>query len=67
MKNCHGNKLIDLSVKEVNSMTDNKEIDLFCIDCDTITRQKYKGILSDGSHLYICKECGCENTTKENV
>ena len=67
LKNCHGNKLIDLSVKEVNSMTDNKEIDLFCIDCDTITRQKYKGILSDGSHLYICKECGCENTTKENV
>ena len=48
-------------------MTDNKETDLFCIDCDTITRQKYKVILSDGSHLYICKECGCENTTKENV
>ena len=57
--------MIDLSVKEVNSMTDNKETDLFCIDCDTITRQKYKGILSDGSHLYICKECGCENTTTE--
>ena len=57
--------MIDLSVKEVNSMTDNKEIDLFCIDCDTITRQKYKGILSDGSHLYICKECGCENTITE--
>ena len=48
-------------------MTDNKETDLFCIDCDTITRQKYKGILPDGSYLYICKECGCENTTKENV
>ena len=48
-------------------MTDNKETDLFCIECDTITRQKYKGILSDGSHLYICKECGCENTTKANV
>ena len=59
--------MIDLSVKEVNSMTDNKETDLFCIECNTITRQKYKGILSDGSHLYICKECGCENTTKENV
>ena len=57
--------MIDLSVKEVNSMTDNKEIDLFCIECDTITRQKYKGILSDGSHLYICKECGCENTITE--
>ena len=57
--------MIDLSVKEVNSMTDNKETDLFCIDCDTITRQKYKGILSDGSYLYICKECGCENTRTE--
>ena len=59
--------MIDFSVKEGDSMTDNKETDLFCIDCDTITRQKYKGILSDGSHLYICKECGCENTTKENA
>ena len=60
--------MIVFSVKEGgDSMTDNKETDLFCIDCDTITRQKYKGILSDGSHLYICKECGCENTTKENV
>ena len=60
-------EMIVFSVKEGDSMTDNKETDLFCIDCDTITRQKYKGILSDGSHLYICKECGCENTTKENV
>ena len=59
--------MIVFSVKEGDSMTDNKETDLFCIDCDTITRQKYKGILSDGSHLYICKECGCENATKENV
>ena len=57
--------MIVFSVKEVNIMTDNKETDLFCIDCDTITRQKYKGILSDGSNLYICKECGCENTTTE--
>ena len=64
--------MIVFSVKEVNSMTDNKETDLynketdlFCIDCDTITRQKYKGILSDGSLLYICKECGCENTITE--
>lgn len=43
----------------------NKESDLFCVDCDKITRQKYKGILVDGSHLYICKECGCENTVNE--
>lgn len=57
--------MIVFSVKEVNSMTDNKETDLFCIDCDTITRQKYKGVLSDGSRLYIYKECGCENTITE--
>ena len=57
--------MIVFSVKEGDSMTDNKETDLFCIDCDTITRQKYKGILSDGSRLYICKECGCENTITE--
>lgn len=47
-------------------MDKNKEIDLFCIDCDKITRQKYKGILADGSHLFICKECGCENTAVED-
>lgn len=46
-------------------MTDDKYIDLFCTDCDKITRQKYKGILADGSQLYICKECGCENTVTE--
>lgn len=57
--------MIVFSVKEVNSMTDNKESDLFCTECDTITRQIYKGNLSDGSRLYICKECGCENTTTE--
>lgn len=48
-------------------MIENKDTDLFCVDCDKITKQKYKGILSDGSYLYICKECGCENTVeKEN-
>lgn len=38
-----------------------KIIDLFCVDCDKTTRQIYRGILADGSHLYICTECGCEN------
>ena len=45
----------------------DKETDLFCVDCNKIIRQKYKGVLADRSHLYICKECGCENTIKENV
>ena len=58
--------MIDFSVKEVNSMLDDKFTDLFCIECDTITRQKYKGILSDGSHLYICKERICKNTITED-
>ena len=57
--------MIVFSAKEVNIMTENKESDLFCTECDTITRQKYKGILADGSHLYICKERGCENTLTE--
>ena len=42
-----------------------KECDFFCVDCDKITRQIYKGILADGSNLYICTNCGCENTEKK--
>lgn len=57
--------MIVFSVREVKRMVDNKETDLFCVDCDKITKQKYKGVLADGNQLYICKECGCENTTKE--
>lgn len=34
----------------------------FCIDCGEVTRQKYKGVYTDGSHLYICTKCGCVNT-----
>ena len=46
-----------------NKQTETNEIyDLFCVDCQNVTRQKYKGICTDGSHLYICTECGCENT-----
>ena len=40
----------------------NETYDFFCVDCGEITRQTYKGVYADGSHLYICKECGCENT-----
>ena len=39
----------------------DEEYDFFCIDCGRITKQKYKGLYTDGSHLYICIECGCEN------
>lgn len=46
-------------------MEDNKIINLYCIDCDKVTKQKYKGVLADGFHLHICQECGCENTISE--
>lgn len=46
-------------------METNEFYDLFCVDCKEITRQKYKGIYADKTHLYICKECGCENYEKE--
>ena len=39
----------------------NKKYDFFCADCEEITWQTYKGICADGSHLYVCQECGCEN------
>lgn len=45
-------------------MEDKKKIDLFCIDCDNIRTQEYKGELPDGYSLYVCCECGCENTDK---
>ena len=40
----------------------NETYDFFCVDCRKIVRQTYRGTYADGSHLYICKECGCENT-----
>lgn len=38
--------------------------DIFCVDCDTVTSQTYKGSFKDGYHTlgrYICTRCGCEN------
>lgn len=43
-------------------MNKHEIMDLYCIDCNEVTRQKYKGVLADGSLLYVCQECGCENT-----
>lgn len=36
--------------------------DYYCFDCGQVTRQKYRGIYNDGTQMYICNECGCENT-----
>ena len=50
-----------------NNININEETDLFCEDCKSVTRQIYKGIYNDGTHQFICQECGCENyiTDKE--
>lgn len=45
----------------------NETYDFFCVDCGEITKQTYKGIYTDGTHLYICKECGCENVEEREV
>ena len=50
-----------------NNININEKTDLFCVDCKSVTRQIYKGIYNDGTHQFICQECGCENyiTDKE--
>lgn len=50
-----------------NNININEKTDLFCEDCKSVTRQIYKGIYNDGTHQFICQECGCENyiTDKE--
>ena len=41
-------------------------IDLYCVDCNGWTRQKYKGILSDESRMFLCQDCGCENVIEKH-
>lgn len=48
-----------------NNININDKTDLYCDDCKSVTRQKYKGIYNDGNHLFICQECGCENTEED--
>lgn len=43
------------------NINNNDKTDLYCVDCREVTRQKYKGIYNDGTHQFICQECGCEN------
>lgn len=43
--------------------------DLYCIDCDGTTRQKFHCEMPDNTLLYVCSVCGCENSienSKEN-
>lgn len=40
--------------------------DVFCVDCDRYREQKLKGRNNyDGTLLYICTECGCENSVED--
>lgn len=43
--------------------------DVFCIDCNGHRKQKLKGQnIYDRTLLYVCTECGCENSVEtENV
>lgn len=40
-------------------------VDLYCVDCKGWTRQKYRRVLADGAWLFLCQDCGCENTIEK--
>lgn len=46
---------------EDNEFTIGEQYDNYCVDCDCITRQRYKGKYADDSEMFICMSCGCEN------
>lgn len=46
----------------------NREVfdDVFCVDCNGNRRQNLRGRNNyDGTLLYICTECGCENSVED--
>lgn len=38
---------------------------VYCVDCKNWRYQKYRRKLADGSLLFLCKDCGCENTIEK--
>lgn len=44
-----------------NEFMIGEQYDNYCVDCDCITCQKYKGKYTDDSEMFICMICGCEN------
>ena len=38
--------------------------EVWCTDCNSWEKQEYRGTLADGSQLFLCLECGCENTVE---
>ena len=49
---------------EVEKMKVIKEV--WCTDCNRWEKQEYRGTLADGSQLFLCLECGCENTVEDS-
>lgn len=44
-------------------MNEPREItELYCVDCDSYTKQKFRRIMPDHTYLYLCTVCGCENS-----
>lgn len=42
--------------------------EVFCVDCDGYRKQKLIGQNNfDGTLLYICTECGCENSIENEL
>lgn len=42
--------------------------DVFCVDCNVYRKQKLIGQNSyDETLLYICTECGCENSIENEL
>ena len=40
--------------------------EVWCTDCNKWEKQEYRGTLADGSQLFLCLECGCENTVEDS-
>ena len=49
-----------------NNLKPGDIIDLYCVDCKGWTKQTYRRVLADGSQLFLCKDCGCENTIEKH-
>ena len=38
---------------------------MYCSDCGGYRNQKFLKEMSEGTALYICETCGCENTLED--
>ena len=49
-----------------NNLKFGDTVDLYCVDCKSWTKQKYERVFADGSQLFLCKDCGCENAIEKH-